>query len=595
MKKFYKLTFLLAALMISGSLIAQDTLDVAPGATTLNAAITANGGDKVYRLEAAGWYGLDAIIENVDYHLQIVGEDYDDSTLPATIQTGMTGEGVPFEHMFAAKGNLTLKNVYVMNADINGQIPNRCIVQSDSGSFVEIDNCVLDPMGQTGLVQMTGGDNDLWFTNNIAARHGHMIGANDGHAFIINDANASVGADSVLLENNTFISTGMNLLSGNFAAHVTNFLMINHNTFIHHKSQIDWSILENEYYLTNNLFFDFMSSAYAYNWQPMPGGDASMPKPMLIYADTIGNPLETLPTDRSQYVQYNNMYWSQGLFDLMAEMNDTAAATGAAKMNLHPLIWDGTTDPKMGADPAEAFAASREGHLFNHANNVNTDFPNWKFGNTTYGTDPLWNESMIYDLSDSLVKWQRPASFIHAQGQSADRWPDPNTWAKWHWDPDGDVAINDTWPLIDATYTDAATLTGSVARLPLGDLNWYPAKKAAWVMHKDEIFAHMKAGNTDKWGSIGVGPAMEAGDFSKIYPNPMVSTATVEFTLTSSADVEIALYNAIGQQVKSVLSEVRATGTHSVTFDRGDLNNGLYFCRIKAGNQTETQKLMILE
>ena len=325
----------------------------------------------------------------------------------------------------------------------------------------------------------------------------------------------------------------------------------------------------------------------------MPGGDVAYPKPMLIYADTLAD--EVLPSERIQYIQYNTMYRSQGFYDLIAEMNDSAEVYGRNKVNLHPFIWDGLTDPKLGAHPDTAFAASREGHLFNHANNVNTDFPMWKYGNYSYDVDPGWNQQLIYDNSDLLVQWQRPASFIHAQGQSAGNYPEPSTWAQWHWDPDGDVAINDTWPLIDATYTNAELMTGSVASLPLGDLNWWPEKKAMWMNHKDAIMEHMKAGNTEKYTAVNIAPVTARGSFSRVYPNPMRSSATVEFTLDTPGNVEITLYNAVGQEIRSYLNEDRNTGTHRITINSDGLDNGLYFFNISTGGEIETQKLMILK
>ncbi len=72
MKKLYKIGMLFAALLISISAIAQDVLVVPPGDGTLNTAIDANGGDKIYQLQAGQWYGLTGVIENVDYHLQRV-------------------------------------------------------------------------------------------------------------------------------------------------------------------------------------------------------------------------------------------------------------------------------------------------------------------------------------------------------------------------------------------------------------------------------------------------------------------------------------------------------------------------------------------
>ena len=583
------------ALFTMGAVNAQDTLVVDPGVGTLNAAIDANGGNKIYKLQAGQWYGLDAVIENVDYHLQIVGEKVNIHTgavLPATLQTGTTGEGAPFTYMFDAKGDITLKYVYFVNADLNGQIPGQFLVQSDSAGRVVIDHCIIDPAGQTNPITMSGGFNDLWFTNNILCRHGHQIGANDGHCFVISSSAAPGGADSVYIENNTFVSIGMNWLSGSFADVVNHYIFINHNTFVHSKSQMDWSILEDEYYLTNNLFFDFMTSGYSYAWQPMPGGDIAYPKPDLIYADTMQD--EVLPSSRIQYIEYNHLFRHQSFYDLIAEMN--ALPDTINRVNLHPFIWDGLTPAYFGADPTEAFEASREGHMFNHSNNTSPGFPMWQYGNYMYDHDPMFNDPLIYELSDSLRAWQRPATYIHALGFPSTDFPEPSTWAKWHWDPDGDPSINDTWPLFDGTYTDATTLTYSVEGLPLGDLNWYPADMAMWEQHKDEIYAHMKAGNTERISITSVNDVRDGGSaFSRIYPNPLTGVATIEFTLDRASDVEISVFNTVGQRVKLIMNEHRLAGTHTVNIDRGDLRQGVYFYTIRAGEKVESHKILVAQ
>jgi hypothetical protein len=429
-------------------------------------------------------------------------------------------------------------------------------------------------------------------TNNIVARHGHQIGANDGHLFVIASGAAPGGADSVWIENNTFVSIGMNWLSGSFADQINNYIFINHNTLVHSKSQMDWSILENEYFLTNNLFFDFMTSGYSYAWQPMPGGDVDMPKPMLIYSDTI--PGEALPSERISYIQYNSLFRHESFYELMEEMNTLDDEDTVTQVNLHPFIWDGLTPLKFGAHPDTAFAASREGHLYNHSNNTNADFPMWKYGNYVYDLDPEFTDQMIYELSDSLREWQRPATYIHALGFPSTDFPEPSTWAKWHWDPDGDPSINDTWPLFDGTYAETNSMEWSVEGLPLGDLNWWPEKKALWESNKEDIYAHMKAGNTDRLTITSVEDVRESGSsFSKVYPNPLTDGATIEFTLDKVADVEISIYNPIGQRVRVIMNERRLAGTHVVKFDRGDLQQGVYFYTIEAGAKREAHKMII--
>ncbi|MEN8156641.1 MAG: T9SS type A sorting domain-containing protein [Bacteroidota bacterium] len=595
MRKIYNVMLLLAGVFMFSTMLAQEILVVPPGTGTLNDAIDQYGGDRIYQLQAGQWYGLTKVIENFGYHLQIIGEEYDDATLPATIQNGMTPDQAPFDPMITAKGDVTMKNIYLMGCDLNGTLPGKMFVQSTQDADLVIDNCVLEPLSQWHPFKFEGGGNSLFFTNNIVARHGHQISANDG---VIFDFDATIGSDTILIENNTFVSFGMGFLYEGWKHNAHNVTIVNHNTFVHNKSQLDWILYEKEYYLTNNLMFDFMTSPYAHHWDAMPGGDVAKPKPQLIFADTLKASLhgadETLPSDRIQYIQYNSHFRSQGFYDLIAEMN-TFAGDSINKVNLQPLIWDGTTDPKLGDDPAHAFATSREGNLFNHANNTNADFPMWKYGNITIDHDPAFVDPAIYAASENLVAWMPAPSYIHAQGQKSTNYPPPNEWARWHWDPDGDPSINDTWPLFNGVYTDAATLTGSVANLPLGDLNWYPDKKAQWERHKDAIFEHMKAGNTDKYLKVGVAPAMAASSLSRVYPNPISSSATIEFTLDSPAHVEIAIINSIGQEVMRVINEERTSGTHRVTLDRGDLNHGLYFYNIRVGNQSETQKLMILK
>ena len=134
----------------------------------------------------------------------------------------------------------------------------------------------------------------------------------------------------------------------------------------------------------------------------------------------------------------------------------------------------------------------------------------------------------------------------------------------------------------------------SVEGLPLGDLNWWPEKKAEWEAIKDSVFNHMKAGNTNRLGATSVEDVRESGSsFSKIYPNPVTDAATIEFTLNKTADVEISVYNPIGQRVRHLMNERKVAGTHSISFDLGDLQNGLYFYTIKAGNKSESHKMLI--
>jgi hypothetical protein len=70
------------------------------------------------------------------------------------------------------------------------------------------------------------------------------------------------------------------------------------------------------------------------------------------------------------------------------------------------------------------------------------------------------------------------------------------------WRTEGNPAaenyIYPDWPLpVDLSYTNPAYLTAGFAGMPLGDLNWFPAKKASWESQKSVEHAAIQAALTN--------------------------------------------------------------------------------------------------
>ena len=65
----------------------------------------------------------------------------------------------------------------------------------------------------------------------------------------------------------------------------------------------------------------------------------------------------------------------------------------------------------------------------------------------------------------------------------------------------------------------------------------------------------------------------------RVYPNPMQTTATIDFTLPQAETVAFELYDQTGKQVYSTNYSAVA-GKNSITFNRNNLSTGLYFCKI---------------
>ncbi|NDP22808.1 MAG: T9SS type A sorting domain-containing protein [Paludibacter sp.] len=561
MKKLFKISMMAGLLVCSQFGNAQSILDVVPGYGTLNSAISANGGTKIYRLKAGEWYGLNAPIENVDYHLQIIGAEPDvTGGMPATLQTGTSVNGAAFEAMFTAKGNLTIKNIYIVNADLSAQTGANCIYESKDNARVVVDRCILHPASGGMAIAVSGKNTKVYFTNNQAINNGHMLNPNCGHFF--NFIHPTIGFDSLLVENNTFVCMGTTMLNAGLGTPViNNVLLFNHNTIIMNKSQLDWTTRKNEEYWTNNLFFDVNTQPWASSWQPMPGADLSMPKPNLIYAAPLDN--EVLPSVRPNFVEYNSLYRAQGFYDLITELNIFSRSHSLPLLYLFPLVW-----PKDSTN-------CREAQMFNSDN-----FPKFKYGNTIIDVDPQWVDNKIYDHEANFVKWTKPASYVHALGQPSTNYPPASAWAQYWWIPSGDLSNNSVWPVFNGRYTNSATLTGSIENLPLGDLNWFPTQKAFWLANKASITSHIKMGNTNKWTATGV-VEVKTNGFT-VYPNPANGIVTVKGV--TNADIKI-----LGLDGRMLLNAKNVT-----KIDVSTILSGSYLISIKEGNKVSTQKLEVV-
>jgi hypothetical protein len=84
------------------------------------------------------------------------------------------------------------------------------------------------------------------------------------------------------------------------------------------------------------------------------------------------------------------------------------------------------------------------------------------------------------------------------------------------------------------------------------------------------------------------------------HPNPFNPTTTISFALASSMQVSVAVYDASGRLVRSLVEGVRDAGPNEVTWDgRDDAGNrvatGVYLYRLTAGTFRESRKMVLLK
>ena len=85
------------------------------------------------------------------------------------------------------------------------------------------------------------------------------------------------------------------------------------------------------------------------------------------------------------------------------------------------------------------------------------------------------------------------------------------------------------------------------------------------------------------------------------YPNPFNPATTIPFAVPAEAgDVDLTIYNVLGQSVRQVWNGPLAAGEHRLTWDGRDAQGqsvaaGVYLVRLHQGDQTRIRKMVKLE
>ncbi len=89
--------------------------------------------------------------------------------------------------------------------------------------------------------------------------------------------------------------------------------------------------------------------------------------------------------------------------------------------------------------------------------------------------------------------------------------------------------------------------------------------------------------------NLGVSIVPEEFTISQNYPNPFNASTTIKYSLPQDARVQIAVYNLLGQKVKTLADRDVKAGYHFVKWNSRNENNkevssGMYFYVIQAEN-----------
>ncbi len=534
----------------------------------VNTQITGPG---VYTVEAGKYYAFDGRID-LKFDITIQGPEgtwiMDMVNPPVLLNTqGDDGNQRQFFQIDEG-GKLTLKNLILSGQNPEPtKRPGRVFINNANGSSLIVDNCVISTWRDFALRVQSQTADTLSVTNSIflngTRREFSQWG---GFPVRLDQAPAQT-----IFENNTIYNCSRLLTNGGpFFAGKIHF---NHNTVVNQMvSAEEQRALE--VISANNIYYNYHFLGHRTENHTSPDDN---------YATYFtGNNFFGEAKDRldsiSLYQGQNLLYRPQAISDWFdTNSGDSLSAS---------LLWE---HPDV-----DSFIVTDD---------------NYRIGANYAQIDPGF--TTLADNASRITDYLT----LHYSTDENRIWPDWRIQAPIAYGDDGFPVLS--WPpVFDLTYSNTALQTAGSDGLPLGDLNWYPEKKADYVTNRDTYIAALRDSmvnatvyydpitmdNTPLLTELATS-TKELVDPNQLFltgnfPNPFKETTTVKFGLKQPADVTFAVYNLTGQRVFGATKKGLVAGTFQFNFNGSDLNSGIYIYKISAIakdglNYVATRKMVI--
>ncbi|MBI3124102.1 MAG: T9SS type A sorting domain-containing protein [Ignavibacteriales bacterium] len=107
----------------------------------------------------------------------------------------------------------------------------------------------------------------------------------------------------------------------------------------------------------------------------------------------------------------------------------------------------------------------------------------------------------------------------------------------------------------------------------------------------DRIYKFTKTGSgIEKLDEIPTGY-----DLSQNYPNPFNPTTNIKFSIPEQGFVSLKVYNTLGQEVATLVNEVKSSGSYQVDFNASNLSSGIYIYKLNTGKVSLSKKMLLVK
>ncbi|MCH8034163.1 MAG: T9SS type A sorting domain-containing protein [Bacteroidetes bacterium] len=84
-------------------------------------------------------------------------------------------------------------------------------------------------------------------------------------------------------------------------------------------------------------------------------------------------------------------------------------------------------------------------------------------------------------------------------------------------------------------------------------------------------------------------------ELNQNYPNPFNPSTTITFTLPVNGNVNLSVYNMLGEEIQILQNGFLEAGMYSYNFNAEGLSSGFYIYKLSSNNKTQTRKMLLLK
>jgi hypothetical protein len=540
MKKF-TLLILIVLVAFTGKANAQtDTLVVPPltddQPTAINKFIqedTDAPEGRVYKLQRGAKYIFNQTCE-INRSLRITSDPGPEDTPPAMIIASPDPEsGELVELWFYLTGNnieLDVSNVMFQGVAPTKEYIGAWLFTMDGDTLdISYDNVIFNGFG--GGVSNVPGQK----AEHVKIRVTNCIFRNiqfQNHPFMGQSVMDDAKVSQLyVMKNNTFFNCNSYII---FARNPCDSMLIEHNTFFGNSIQPIWNFQAINATIRDNIFYAMFSLGVPKDADD--GGWFADTDPAIISLHTLDPGFGIDEKDRKVVITNNAYFMPTAIQEYLQKAIDEGADSICVKM---PLWINDDTKAMFDDD---------------------SNYPNLVLENNFTDKDPGFREGIVDTIVEQRIDFDN--KFSHYSWEMPAERP-------YHYAPNGDI-FNVPWPLPeDLSYSNAELLTASSTGGPLGDPRWYGGSTGVRSIKSQRL------------------------DLMQNYPNPFGDYTDITFDVENTGRAVLAIYNLMGQHIKTLVDKEYTPGTYTVRFHANDLPDGIYFYKLRMNGKEGTRKMII--